>query len=497
MTDGTTISPSPPLWSIEALLKATGGQIIGAAGGAWTGNVTGISIDTRTLAPGDLYVAIRGDRLDGHDYVAAAFEAGASAALVASDWNGLEQGVEKSGALIVVPETLEGMRALGRAARARSDGRIIAVTGSVGKTGTKEALKRCLSPQGKTHAAEKSFNNHWGVPLTLSRMASDCAFGIFEIGMNHPGEISPLTRMVRPHVAVITTVEPVHLEFFNDVEQIADAKAEIFDGLEPGGTAILNRDNQFYERLVARAGDVGVNKILSFGTDERADMRVRDMRLDASGSDVTASFRDEVFSYRLGIAGRHIVQNSLAILSAVWASGGDIKRAAARLADIGPQKGRGARNLYRLAGGNILVIDESYNANPASMRAALEALAGTSKVDYPRRIAVLGDMLELGQESEQLHLGLAEDIENADVDLVFASGPYMEKLFHILPVERQGAYGLRPEEISAGLVDEVRAGDIVMVKGSLASRMGVIFDALKDHLDGRLDGQSDGHLKEG
>ena len=264
----------------------------------------------------------------------------------------------------------------------RCDGRIIAVTGSVGKTGVKEALKHCLGPQGITHAAEKSFNNHWGVPLTLSRMPMDSEYGVFEIGMNHAGEIRPLVHMVKPHIALITTVEPVHLGHFQSVDEIAEAKAEIFEGLEPGGVAILNRDNQYFEHLVEQARDIGVDEILTFGMDEASDMRVEDMRLDATGSDVAASFRGEIFHYRLGIAGRHIVQNSLGVLLAVAASGADIGHAATLLGDIGPQKGRGERKLFDTGDGQILLIDESYNANPASMRAAFEAMAGTSKSEF-------------------------------------------------------------------------------------------------------------------
>ena len=359
------------------------------------------------------------------------------------------------------------------------------MTGSVGKTGTKEALKYCLSAQGITHAAEKSFNNHWGVPLTLSRMASNTEFGIFEIGMNHPGEIRPLVQMVRPHIAIITTVEPVHLGFFKSVEEIADAKAEIFEGLEPGGVAVLNRDNPHYQRLAARAADAGVSDIRTFGVHESCDMRVTDLDLNATGSDVTASYKGECFTYRLGTAGRHIVQNSLGVLLGVALSGGDILQAAKALGDIGPQKGRGARQVFDKDSGKILLIDESYNANPASMRAALEALAGTPKAEYPRRIVVLGDMLELGAASEALHVGLSEHIDQADIDIVFASGPFMECLFKALPDAKRGAYALNPDEICAPLIDEVRAGDLVMVKGSLGSRMGSIIAALGDYLGGK------------
>ncbi len=473
---------SKTLWTTEALLDATGGRLVGSP----PTHITGISIDTRTLEPGALYVAIRGDRLDGHDYVEAAFAAGASLAMVANDWPGLSDGARLSGPVIVVEETLDSMGAIGRTARDRCAGKIIAVTGSVGKTGTKEALRHCLAPQGRTHAAEKSFNNHWGVPLTLGRMPADTEYGIFEIGMNHPGEIRPLVKMVRPHIAIITTVEPVHLGYFESLEEIADAKAEIFEGVEPRGVAILNRDNQFYERLAQRARDAGIGEILSFGArdDNRsaADMQLVDVRLEPTGSDVTAMFRGQEIRYRLSIPGRHIVQNSLGILLAIAAADADIEQAAQALHAISPQKGRGKRTLYEVQGGRVAVVDESYNANPASMRAALESIAGTPKSDFPRRIAVLGDMLELGEASEDLHVALVQNIEDADVDLVFASGPFMERLFEKLPASRRGAYGRTSEEIRTALIDAVRPGDLVMVKGSLGSRMGPLVDALNDHL---------------
>ncbi len=481
MSSGQKESGGDALWTADAILDATGGRLVGPS----PREITGLSIDTRTLEPGALYVAIRGDRLDGHDYVEAAFTAGASCALVASDWPGLKSPEDPAGSVIVVDDTLAGMGDIGRAARARGRGKIIAVTGSVGKTGSKEALRLCLGAQGTVHAAEKSFNNHWGVPLTLGRMPPETEFGIFEIGMNHAGEIRPLVQMVRPHIALITTVEPVHLGHFNGLEGIADAKAEIFEGIEPGGVAVLNRDNQFYDRLAQRARDVGVKEILSFGASDasdKADMRLTDVTLTSTGSDVTANFRGQEIKYRLSIPGRHIVQNSLGILLVVAAAGGDLEVAATELAGIAPQKGRGVRTVFEVAGGQVALVDESYNANPASMRAAFEAIAGTPKTEFSRRIAVLGDMLELGAASEELHVALAENIADADIDLVFASGPFMEKLYQALPVAQRGAYGRNSEEIRAALIDEVRSGDLVMVKGSLGSRMGALVAALNNHL---------------
>jgi UDP-N-acetylmuramoyl-tripeptide--D-alanyl-D-alanine ligase len=456
------------LWTWDNLVPAA----IGAAEGAPDGPITGFSIDTRSIEPGEVFVAIR-DVRDGHDFVLEAFRKGASAALVKTEY----KRVPGDGPLIRVMEPLQGLRDIAAAARRRSDARIVAVTGSVGKTGTKEALRACLSRLGPTHAAEKSFNNHWGVPLTLARMPAASRFGVFEIGMNHAGEITPLTALVRPHVAIVTTVEPVHLEFFGTTDKIAEAKAEIFSGLEPGGVAILNRDNEHFELLARRAKEHGA-RIVSFGRHENADVRPEVFSLDADGTDIAVHIGGRRVSYRVGAPGAHLAQNSLAVVAALDALGVDVEKAIGALAEIRATKGRGERREVSIPGGSILVIDESYNANPASMRSALAAMATVPRARFPRRIAVLGDMLELGENSGALHAGLNEPVDAAEVDLVFASGENMQRLFEALPADKRGAWAPKSEGIAAALGDQVRAGDVVMIKGSLGSRMAVLVEAL-------------------
>ena len=338
-------------------------------------------------------------------------------------------------------------------------------------------LRNCLSRLAPTHAAEKSFNNHWGVPLTLARMPADVRYGVFEIGMNHAGEITPLTALVRPHVAIVTTVEPVHLEFFGTTEKIAEAKAEIFSGLEPGGVAILNRDNAHFEFLARRAAEHGA-RIVSFGRHQNADVHPEVLSLDAEGTDIAVSLDGRRIAYRLGAPGAHLAQNSLAVIAALSALGADVGKAVPALAEMRAAVGRGARRQIALAGGPLLLIDESYNANPASMRSALAAMATVPRTRFTRRIAVLGDMLELGENGAALHAGLAEPVDAAEVDLVFASGPNMQRLYDALPAERRGAWAPTSAGIVAAVTEVARAGDVIMVKGSLGSRMAPIVEAL-------------------
>ena len=369
------------------------------------------------------------------------------------------------------------MRATPSSPRIRSNAQIVAVTGSVGKTGTKDALRLCLSALGATHASEKSYNNHWGVPLTLARMPKDTQYGVFEIGMNHPGEIIPLTQMVRPHVAVITTVEPVHLAQFKSIEEIAEAKAEIFRGLVPGGTAVLPRDNPHFPLLRDRAKSVGA-QLLTFGFHDEADFRCVQVDLGPKGSAVIAGHGSQRFPYKVGAPGEHFVRNSLAVLAALRALGADIMRALPALASLSAATGRGARTLLGAPDAGILLIDESYNANPASMRAALAAMATTPRQEFPRRIAVLGDMLELGDASAELHRSLKEAVDAAGVDLVFACGPMMKLLMDELAPTRRGAWADASSELMDGLLDAVRPGDVVMIKGSLGSRMAPLVAAM-------------------
>src|SRR5712692_9877076 len=380
---------SPPLWTVEAMAVA----MRAARAEALPLSVPGISIDTRTIGPGEAFFAIKGDNRDGHDFVQAALEAGAGLAVVAADKRAR---FPKDAPLLVVSDVLDGLRDLARAARARSQAKIVGVTGSVGKTGTKEALRLTLARQGETHASAASYNNHWGVPLSLARCRASARYAVFEMGMNHAGEIAPLTRLVRPQVAIITTVEPVHLEFFGKLEAIADAKAEIFLGLEPGGAAVINRDNPQFARLEKSAKQAGVDRIVSFGEHARADARLLKCSLQSENSTVQARIFGTDVTYKLGAPGRHLVLNSLAVLAAAVLAGADLALAALALADLQPASGRGSRVTLEMPGGKALLIDESYNANPASMRAALALLAHANAGPLGRRIAVLGDMLELG-----------------------------------------------------------------------------------------------------
>ncbi|MGE5504493.1 MAG: UDP-N-acetylmuramoyl-tripeptide--D-alanyl-D-alanine ligase, partial [Actinomycetota bacterium] len=362
--------------------------------------------------------------------------------------------------------------------RARSSARIVAVTGSVGKTGTKEMLRLVLSEQGPTHASVGSFNNHWGVPLSLSRMPRDVRFAVFELGMNHPGEITPLTRMVRPHVAIVTTVEAVHTAFFTSTEEIADAKAEIFAGLEPHGVAVLNRDNRHFRRLAGAAGAAGVETIWSFGSHIDATARLLDCGIDPDETAVFALLKDHPVAYRIGVPGLHWAMNSLAVLLAVRALGADADQGARRLIDMTPPKGRGERHVVTVAGGTAEVIDESYNASPVSMRAAIATLAAAKPAKHARRIAVLGDMLELGDDAPALHAALAQAIADWRIDLVFTAGPLMAALAAALPEDKRGGHGESSEAVAPLVKAGIGPGDVVMVKGSAGSRMGRVVKAL-------------------
>lgn len=458
------------LFTAEALLDATAG----AASGPALGAISGISIDTRTLQPGDLFVAIKGDTHDGHDFVAKAFEAGAAAALVAESF-----ATPVRGPVIRVPDPLQGLEALARAARTRSTAKIIAVTGSVGKTSTKEALRHVLSRQGPTHASVKSFNNHWGVPLSLARLPATARLAVFEIGMNHAGEITPLTLLVRPHAAIITTVEPVHIEHFDSVEGIADAKAEIFAGLEPGGVAILNRDNPHFERLRRSAKAQSAARIISFGQHPASEVFLSACDLGADQSDVAAEVLGQHVEFTLSVAGRHMVQNALAVLAGVAALGGDVAQAAVALGDLAPVDGRGRR--FTLGAGNqaITLIDESYNANPASMRAAIAVTGQVARAEGRRAVAVLGDMLELGGDGPRDHAELAGALIDAGIMRVFTAGPLMAHLDQTLPHASRAGWAETSEALVPQVLAALRGGDVIMVKGSLGSRMAVIVNALK------------------
>ncbi|GJE11409.1 MULTISPECIES: UDP-N-acetylmuramoylalanyl-D-glutamyl-2,6-diaminopimelate--D-alanyl-D-alanine ligase [Methylobacterium] len=464
------------LWTRAELEAATGGRLIGEGR-----PIGGASIDTRTIQPGDLFFAIRGEARDGHDFVADALGRGAGAAVVTE---GRAADLAARGPVLAVPETgadpvLTAMVRLGAAARARTDAQVVAVTGSVGKTGTKEALRHVLSGQGETHASAASYNNHWGVPLTLARMPAATRYGVFEIGMNHGAEIVPLAAQVRPDIALITTVEPVHIEHFASLAAIADAKGEIFSGLRAGGVAIINRDAQHFDRLVAHAQASQAGRVVSFGEHPQADVRAQRIVLRPDLSVVDAVVMGQPVTYKLGTAGRHAALNSLGVLAVIHALGADLAQAALSLTGLTPPVGRGERTALEIGGGTAYLVDESYNANPASVRAALATLAGIETGPRGRRIAVLGDMLELGAASAELHRGLAEAIEAARIDLVFAAGPLTRHLFEALPVSRRGGVADTAAELVEPLAGILRSGDAVMVKGSNGSRMGRIVEALK------------------
>jgi UDP-N-acetylmuramoyl-tripeptide--D-alanyl-D-alanine ligase len=462
---------SSPLWTTEAMAAAMGA----VRHGVLPAGVPGLSIDTRTIAPGEAFFAVTGDARDGHEFVEAALQAGAGLAVVARD---KRAAMPASAPLLAVPDVLDGLRALGSAARARSKAKFVGVTGSVGKTGTKEALRLALSADGKTHASAASYNNHWGVPLSLARCPAGTHYAVLEMGMNHAGEIAPLTRLVRPHVAIVTAVEPVHLEFFPSVEAIADAKAEIFLGVEPGGAAVINRDNPHFARLARRAREAGVGRIVSFGEHKSADARLAKFALQADSSTVQARILGTDVTYKLGAPGRHVVLNSLAVLAAASLVGADLARAALALANLVPSSGRGARLRLEIDGGEALLIDESYNANPASMRAALALLGQAPVGPRGRRIAVLGEMLELGAQGTELHRSLVRPILDNAVDLVFCAGALYRGLWEALPSERRGAYAVTSQELESQVVHALRPGDAMMIKGSLGSKMGPIVKAL-------------------
>jgi UDP-N-acetylmuramoyl-tripeptide--D-alanyl-D-alanine ligase len=460
------------LWTVEAMAAAIGAE----REGALPPSVPGISIDSRTLAPGDAFFAIQGDHRDGHDFVAAALASKAGLAVAAADRRSeLPQDVP----LLVVPDVLSALRALAAAARARLQGKVIGVTGSVGKTGTKEALRLTLSQDGETHASAASYNNHWGVPLSLARCPASARYAVLEMGMNHAGEIEPLSRLARPHVVIITTVAPVHLEFFGSLAKIADAKAEIFLGLEAGGAAVIDRDNSQFAHLKRRARQAGLARIVSFGEHEGADARLIKCALHPGCSAVQADILGTELTYKIGAPGRHLVHNSLAVLAAAVLVGADLALAALALADFKPASGRGAAFEIDLPGGPATVIDESYNANPASMAAALALLGQRPVGARGRRIAVLGDMLELGPRGRALHRGLLAAVDANAIDLVFCCGPLMRALWRALPASRRGGYAEDSAALEPQVLSAVGAGDVVMVKGSLGSRMAPIVKALQ------------------
>lgn len=459
------------LWTTSAVQQALGAGFCGAQ----NAEITGISIDSRTVDDKGLFFAIKGDRFDGHDFVVDVLKNNSVFAVISKAKAATIKTAPDR--LFIVDDVLQAMETLARAARVRMTGQVIAVTGSVGKTGTKEMLRLAFAACGRVHASVASFNNHWGVPLTLSRMEKTVDFGVFEIGMNHSGEIEALVGMVRPHSAIITTVEPVHLEFFANEQEIARAKAEIFSGVEAGGSVVLNRDNRHFELLSNLAREAGVG-IVTFGEVDDADVRLLGFELHDDHCVVTADIFGKITTYVLGAPGRHVVQNSLGVAASLYLAGANVEAGLKALSALAAPKGRGAKMTLECDGGSFTVLDESYNANPASMRAAIDLLGARQLDKGGRRIAVLGDMLELGGAAERLHVDLYEALEKAKVDLVFTSGTHMKALFEVLPGKMRGKYAFTSDGLAENLLDTVAKGDVVMVKGSLGSRMGPLVAAM-------------------
>ncbi len=446
------------LWTAADAAAATAGR----AQGEWT--ATGVSIDTRTIRPGDLFVALKAAR-DGHEFVAQALAKGAAAAMVTH----IPDGVAPDTPLLIVPEVLPALEALGRAGRARSRAKVIAVTGSVGKTSTKDMLRVALAGQGHIHAAEASYNNHWGVPLTLARMPAETDFAIIEIGMNHPGEIAPLARMARPHAALITTIAPAHLEAFGRIEGIAAEKASVFEGLEPMGAAIIPEDLPVTPILRDGADRAGA-LVIGFGSGGMA--RLMSAEPQDGQTRIRARITGEAVGFTLQSAGAHFAMNAVGALAAIGVAGGDIGKAAEALANWLPPRGRGA--VEDLNG--IRLIDDAFNANPASLAAGLATLA---RVPGKRRIAVLGDMLELGADEIALHRGVADDPAMGAVDLVHAAGPLMRHLYDALPKDKRGFWAPEANGLAEKAMELAAPGDVLLIKGSKSSRISLVVDALR------------------
>ncbi|TJV02997.1 MAG: UDP-N-acetylmuramoylalanyl-D-glutamyl-2,6-diaminopimelate--D-alanyl-D-alanine ligase [Mesorhizobium sp.] len=468
------------LWTSEALVAAMDGRPLGPM----PEGISGISIDSRSLQPGDAFFAIKGEAMDGHDFATAAIKAGAGVLVVAE--GKLPSLGRLTAPIVVVEDVLVALEKLGVAARARSQAKIIAVTGSAGKTTTKEALRHVLSAVGKVHASAQSFNNHWGVPLTLARMPVDCDYAVFEIGMNHPDEIRPLVKMVRPHVAIVTMIAAAHLGFFRNLDEIAKAKAEIFEGIEPDGAAILNRDDARFKLLDKMAHAAGVEHVYGFGENARSTFKLTKCELHADHSDIAARIGGHDMIARIGAPGRHMVQNVLAVLGAAHLVGADLDKVVLALADLSAERGRGKRHVLRHPGGPITLIDESYNANPASMAAAMALLNTTPVTGEGRRIAVLGDMLELGDHSAKLHAALADLIVGTGTQTVFLGGPEMKALADALPAEIQTEYRAGVAELKPVLLAALKPGDVVMIKSS----KGIGFAKLVDALLGKFPAES-------
>jgi UDP-N-acetylmuramoyl-tripeptide--D-alanyl-D-alanine ligase len=460
------------LWTSAELQSALGGRIVGSL----PDGVVGISIDSRSVSKGDAFFAIKGDRVDGHDYADKAVANGAALLVVSEDK--LPAVPPLDCPMIVVDDVLVALERLAMAARARSSAKIIAVTGSVGKTTTKEMLRHVLMPCGAVHASAASFNNHWGVPLTLARMPRDTDFGIFEIGMNHPDEIRPLVKMVRPQIAMITSIAAAHLGNFASLEEIALAKAEIMEGIAADGHILLPRDNAYFPLLEKVAKDLGVAHVHSFGSQDGADCRLVDCHETSDGSSLNAVFAGVSYPVSIGAPGRHLVDNALAVLAATRLAGADMTRVVPAFATIRPEKGRGQRHELAIGDGFFTVIDESYNANPASMRAAIALLQSAKPHGSGRRIAVLGDMLEMGAFSAQVHAELADPLRQAGIRHVWLAGPEMNALRQTLTTGFEVEYRALAADLTDHVLTHVQDGDVLMLKSSNGMGFGKIVAAL-------------------
>jgi UDP-N-acetylmuramoyl-tripeptide--D-alanyl-D-alanine ligase len=459
------------LWTVAEAVAVTGGR----PEGLYDGPVASISIDSREIGPEALFVAIKGDRLDGHDFVRAALDAGAAAAIVSAAWYA-DNGGDR---LIVVPDPLEALRALGRAARARSRALIVAVTGSAGKTTTKEAIRTVLGAAGPVHYSVKSFNNHWGVPLMLARLPREAQFGVFEIGMNHAGEITPLVQMVKPHIAVVTTVAAAHLEFFPSVTAIAEAKAEIFEGLEEGGVAVLNSDHEYLHVLFGRLRERGIDNVVTYGWDPDADWEIRTMILEGGRHKAAVRHESDEFIIDLGAPGRHMLANATAALSVASLAGVAPDLALKALSRFGAPEGRGERTALGPPDRPLVLVDESYNANVASMAAAMEVFREMAPSRGGTKTLVLGDMLELGERSAELHQSLSNAVLTSGADRVFLVGEAMDALAAALGPEIVAGRARRVEDLMEPILSSLAFGDAVMVKGSKGVRLALVVEQIK------------------
>lgn len=451
------------LWTASEISAITNGKVIGA-----DFPVTGISIDTRTIQKGDLFIALEGPRFNGNDFTAQAIKAGAAGALA-------ERG--DADHHIIVKDTFLALQDLGAGARARSSATIIAVTGSVGKTSAKAMLQTAFATLGDTHAAEASLNNHWGVPLSLARMPPKAKYAVFEIGMNHANEISPLSKQVAPHIALITTVAPAHIEHLGTIENIALAKAEIFHGMDANGIAILPRDSEQFSILLAEARTQGLQNILSFGEHKDADIRLMDIELHAGYSIVSASVRGNDITFRLGVPGKHQAMNALAVLGALVAVGADLEKPLQAFAQMSPVSGRGNRLQVELKAGQspLTIIDETHNASPIAVEAALTLLSRLPS--QGKKIVALGDMLELGPDSPQLHAGLSASLKSGGFDSILLCGPMMKHLADTLPADKTQYY-TDSTQMALEIGAQVQPGDVLMIKGSRGSKMKLVVDAV-------------------